>query len=147
MILILSFLIHPWVIPLKDKNGITSTNAFQKTLDKSRPKPNKIWVDKSCEFYNRSMKSWLEKNDMQIYSIYNEIKSVVAERFIRTLMDKIYNYMTSKYQKNVYIDKLDGIVDKYNNTYHRRITMKLDDVKSSKCIGFNKENNKKGPKL
>ena len=101
MFLILSFLIHPCVIPLKDKNGITSTNIFQKTLDKSRRKPNKICVDKICKFYNRSMKFWLEKNDIQIYSVYNKIKFVVAERFIRTLMDKIYNYVTSKYEKMV----------------------------------------------
>ena len=52
---------YAWVIPLKDKKGITITNAFQKILDKSNCKPNKIWVDKGSEFYNRSMKSWLEK--------------------------------------------------------------------------------------
>ena len=50
-----------WVNPLKDKKGITITNAFQKILDESKRKPNKIWVDKGSEFYNRSMKSWLEK--------------------------------------------------------------------------------------
>ena len=58
-----------------------------------------------------------------MYSIHNEGKSVVAERFIRTSKNKIYNYMTSK-SKNVYIDKLDDIVDEYNNTYHRTIKMK-----------------------
>ena len=52
---------YAWVIPLKDKRGITITNAFQKILDKSNRKPNKIWVDKGIEFYNRSIKSWLEK--------------------------------------------------------------------------------------
>ena len=49
------------VICLKDKKSITTVNAFQKVLNKSDPKPNKIWVDKGSEFYNRSMKSWLEK--------------------------------------------------------------------------------------
>ena len=58
-------------------------------------KPSKIWVDKGSEFYNRSMKSWLEKNDIQMYSPHNEGKSVVAERFIKTLKNKIYKYMTS----------------------------------------------------
>ena len=58
-------------------------------------KPNKIWVDKGSEFYNRSMKSWPEKNDIQMYSPHNEGKSVVAERFIKTLKNKIYKYMTS----------------------------------------------------
>ena len=52
---------YAWVIPLEDKNGITITNAFQKILDESKCKSNKICVDKSSKFYNRSMKSWLEK--------------------------------------------------------------------------------------
>ena len=63
-----------------------------------------------------------------MYSIHNEGKSVVAERFIRTLKTKIYKYMTSV-SKNVYIDKADDIVDEYNNTYHRTIKMKPDDVR------------------
>ena len=61
------------------------------------------------------MKSWLEKNEIEMNSMHNEGKSVVAERFIRALKNKIYKYMTSK-SKNVYLDKLDDIVDKYNNT-------------------------------
>ena len=83
-------------------------------LKESNCKPNKIWVDKGSKFYNRSMKSWLEKNAMEMYSAYNEGKSVFAERFIRTLKYKIYKYMTSM-SRNVYIDKLDDIVNKYNN--------------------------------
>ena len=81
---------------------------FKRILRKSNRKPNKIWVDKGSEFYNRSIKSWLEKNDMEMYSILNERKSVLAERFIRTLKNKIFKYMTS-ISKNVYIDKLDDI--------------------------------------
>ena len=76
---------YVWAIPLKDKKGITITNAFQKILDGSNQKLNKIWVNKGSEFYNRSMKSWLEKNDIEMYLMHNEGKSVVAERFIRTL--------------------------------------------------------------
>ena len=64
---------HAWVIPLKDKKGITITNAFQKILDESNRKPNKIRVDKGKEFYNRSNKSWLEKNDIKMYSTHNEV--------------------------------------------------------------------------
>ena len=81
-----------------------------------------------------------------MYSIHNEEKSVVAERFIRTLKTKIYNYMTSV-SKNVYIDKLDDIVNKYNNTYHRTIKMKPVDVKDNAYIGFNKEVNDKDSKF
>ena len=86
---------YAWVNPLKDKKGITITNAFQKVLKESNRKPNKIWVDQGNEFYNSSMKSWLEKNDIEMYSTHNERKPVVAERFIRALKNKIYKYMTS----------------------------------------------------
>ena len=82
-----------------------------------------------------------------MYSIHNEGKSVVAERFIRTLKNKIYKYMTA-ISKNVYIDKLDDIVDEYNNTYHRTIKMKPVDVKDNTYIYFEKEvNNNKDPKF
>ena len=66
------------------------------------------------------MKSWLEKNDIEMYSAHNETKSVVAERFLRALRNKIYKYMTS-ISKNVYVDKLNDIINKYNNTCHRTI--------------------------
>ena len=75
---------------MKDKKGVSIINAFQKILKESARKPQKIWVGKGSEFYNRSMKSWLEKNNIVMYSTYNEGKSVVAERFIRTLKSKIY---------------------------------------------------------
>ena len=105
---------YAWVITLKDKKGIITTNAFQEVLQESGRKPNKIWVDRGVEFYNRLMESWLEKNGKEMYSTHNEGKSVVAERFIRTLKNKIYKHMTSV-SKNVYINKLDDIVNKYNN--------------------------------
>ena len=91
---------YAWVVPLKDKKGVSIVNAFQIILKKSDIKPNKIWVDKGSEFYNRSMKSWLEKNDIEMYSAHNEGKSVVADRFIRTIKYKIYKHMTS-ISKNV----------------------------------------------
>ena len=97
---------YAWVFLLKDKKGVSIVNAFQKILDDSNRKPNKISVDKGSEFYNNSFKKWLKENDIEMYSIHNEGKSVVAERFIRTLKTKIYKYTTSV-PKNVYIDKLD----------------------------------------
>ena len=69
---------------MKDKKGITITNAFQNILKESNHKPNKIWVDKGSEFYNRSIKWCLEKNDLEMYSTHNEGKSVVAERLLET---------------------------------------------------------------
>ena len=77
---------YSWAIPLEHNKGITIINAFQKFLDESNRRPNKIWVDKGSEFYNRSMKSWLEKNDTEMHSTYNS--SVIAERFIKTLKNK-----------------------------------------------------------
>ena len=135
---------YAWVIPLKDKKRITITNAFQKLFKESNRKPNKIWVDKGSEFYNRSVKLWLEKNDIEMYSTHNEFKYTVTERCIRTLKNKIYKYMTLV-SKNIYIDKLDDIVNKYNNTYHSTIKMKPVDVKSNTYIDSGKEINGKNP--
>ena len=92
------------------------------------------------------MKSWLEKNDIKIYSTHNEGKSVAAERFITTLKNKIYKNMTS-ISKNVYIDKLDDIVNKYDNTYHRTIKMKPVDIKPSTYLDSSKEINDKNTKF
>ena len=111
---------YAWVVPLKDKKGVTIVNAFQKILDDSQRKPNKIWIDKGKGFYNNSFKKGLKDKDIEINSTHNEEEPVVAERFIRTLKSKTYKYMTST-SKNVYIDKLNDIVNEYNNTYHRKL--------------------------
>ena len=137
---------YAWVVPLKDKKGVSIANAFQKILDDSKKKPNKIWVDKGSEFYNRSMKSWLEINDIEMYSTHNEGKFVVAERFMRTLKNKIYKYMTL-ISKNVCINKLDDVVDEYINTYHRTIKLKPTDVKDNTYINIDKEINDNDPKF
>ena len=101
---------------MKDKKGITTTNAFQTILKESNRKRNKICVDKGRQFYNRSIKSFLQINNIEIYSTYNEEKSFFAERFIKTLKIKIYKYMTP-IAKNLYIDKLDDVFNK-DNTIH-----------------------------
>ena len=76
-------------------------SAFQKILDDSNCKPNKVCVDEGSEFYNESMKSWLEKNAIEMYSVHIKGKYIVDERFIITLNNKIYKYMTSM-SKNAY---------------------------------------------
>ena len=135
------------VVPLKDKKGVSIVTAFQSILKQSnRRKPYKIWVDKGSEFYNASFKKWLQDNDIVMYSTNNEGKSVVAERFIRTLKSKIYKHMTS-ISKNVNIDKLGDIVDEYNNTYHTTIKMKPIDVKDNTYINTDKETNDKDPQF
>ena len=88
----------------------------------------------------------LKDDDIEMYSIHNKGKSVVTERFIRTMKTKIYKYMTSA-SKNVYIDKLDDILDEYNNTYHRTIKMKPIDVTDNTYVDFTKEVNDKDPKF
>ena len=105
----------------------------------------KYGVDQGSEFYNRSMKSWLEKS-IEMYSTHNEGKSVVAERFIRTFKTKIYKYMTSV-SKNMYIDKLDNVVDECNNTYHRTIKMKPVDLEDNSYFDFDKKVNDRDPKF
>ena len=81
-----------------------------------------------------------------MYSIHNEGKSVVAERFLRTLKTKIYKYMTSV-SKDLYMDKLDDVVGEYNNTYHRTIKIKPVDVKGNRYIDFKKEVKDKDPEF
>ena len=98
------------VIPLKYKKGVSIVNAFQNIISKWR-KPNKIWVDQSGEFYHNSFKDFLKINNIELYSIYNEGKFVAAERFIRTLKNKIFKHMTA-ISKNVYFDVLIDIVNK-----------------------------------
>ena len=111
---------YAWVIPTKDKKGTSIVNAFQKIISEGRRKPNKIWVDQGSEFYNQSFNDFLKINNIEMYSTFNEGKSVVAERFIKTLKNKMFKYMTT-ISKNVYIDVLNDIVNKYNNTVHRTI--------------------------
>ena len=136
---------YTWIVPLKDKRGITIVNAFQKIISKGR-KPNKIWVDQGSEFYNKSFKDFLKINNIEMYSTYNEGKSVVAERFIRTLKNKIFKHMTAV-SKNVYFDVLDDIVNKYNNTVHRTIKMKPIDVTSDSYAEYNEDSNVTKPKF
>ena len=93
---------YAWIVHLKYKKGLTIGNAFQSILRKSNRKPNKIWIDKGSEFYNNSFKKCLQYNNREMYSTYNQGKPVVDERFIRTLKNKIYKYITPV-SENVYI--------------------------------------------
>ena len=109
---------YAWVIPIKDKKGTSIVNAFQKIISEGR----------------------------KMYSTYNEEKSVVAARFIRTLKNNIFKHMTAISQ-NVYFDVLDDIVNKYNNTVHRTIKLKLIEVTDDSFPEYNEDFNKKDPKL
>ena len=142
---------YAFVVPLKDKEGISIVHAFDKIIKQSNRhakgtsaqhiKPNKIWVDQGSEFYNRDFKKWLSDNNIEMYSTYNEGKSVVAERFIRTLKNTLYKHMTAT-SKNVYYNVSDGVVSKYNNTKHSTIKMKPIDVKNNKRMYTDEHNEK-----
>ena len=93
---------YAFVVPLKDKKGNIIANTFQSILDNLKRKPNKIWTDQGSEFYNIHFTKWLKGNNIEMHSTHNEGKSVVAERFIRTLKNKIYEHMTAN-SKNVYL--------------------------------------------
>ena len=137
---------NAWVILLKNKNRESIVEGFEKILDDSNRKPNKIWLDHGSEFYNNKFKSSLKENDIEMYTTFNEGKSVVAERFIRTLKNKIYKHMTT-IGKNVYIDVLDDIFNKHRNTVHSSIKLGPKDVTDVKYVEYSKETNKKYPKF
>ena len=96
---------HAWVVGLKDQKEVSIVNGFQSILKKSKRKPNKIWVDDGSEFYNNVFKKFLKNNDIEMYSTHNEGKSVVAERFVKILKNKIYKHMTTV-GKNVYFNDI-----------------------------------------
>ena len=136
---------YAWVVSLKDKRGISIINAFQKIISEGR-KPNKIQVVQGSKFYNELLKRFLKINNIEMHSTYNEGKSVVAERFIRTLKNKIFKHMAAV-SRNVYFDVLDIIVDKYNNTVYRSIKMKPVDVTSDFYAEYNEDANEKDTKF
>ena len=133
---------YAFVVPLKDKKGISIVNGFNKIIKQSNRKPNKIWVDQGGEFYNNVFKKWLSDNNIIMYSTFNEGKSVVAKRFIRTLKNKLYKYMTTT-GKNVYYDVLDDVVNEYNNIKHNTIKMKPKDVGDDNKRMYIDEHNEK----
>ena len=109
-------------------------------------KPNKIWVHQGSEFYNKSFTDFLKINNIEMYSTYNEGKSPVAERFIRTLKNQIFKHITT-ISKNVYFVVLDNIANKYINKVYRTIKMKPIDVANDFFAEYNEESNKKDLKF
>ena len=122
-----------------------SSSKSSKERPKGR-KPNKIWVDKGGEFYKNFFKRFLRINNIDMCSTHNEGKSVVAERFFRTLKNKIFKHIIV-ISKNVYFDVLDDIVKKYSNTVHRTIKMKPIDVTSDSYPEYNEDSNRKDLKF
>ena len=116
-------------------------NAFKKIISEGREQ-NKISVDQGSEFYKNVFQNLLKIDNIEMYSTYNGVKSAIAERFIRTLKNKVFKHMTA-ISKNVYFDLLNDIVDKYDNTVHRTIKIKPTDVTDDSYAQYNEDVNKK----
>ena len=118
---------YGWLIPLKNKTGVTVSEAF-KTLFEER-KPKFIWSDKGSEFYNKQVKELLKESNIKLYSTENEEKSSVVERWIGTMKQRMFKYFTA-HDTTKYYDILDELVSDYNNTVHSSI--KMTPVEASK---------------
>ena len=112
---------YGWIVPLKDKKGETVAAAFKKIFSAGR-KPKRLWVDKGKEYYNKSVKELLESEGIEMYSTENEEKSMICERWNRTIKTKMWKQFTIQ-NSTEYLDMLPGLVKEYNNTKHRSIGM------------------------
>ena len=113
---------YAWSIPMKNKTGVTTLEAFRKIEKESGRTPKHLWVDKGLEFYNKDVTTWLEKHNIVRYSTYSEHKSAVVERFNRTLKEMMWKRFTAENTRN-WIDMLDALLHKYNNKVHSTIGM------------------------
>ena len=126
-----------WVIPLKDKKGITIKNALEKIFNKRKPKF--LWTDNGKEFYNKQVQDLLNENNIKLYSTNNsEIKSAVVERFNRTFKNMMYKKFTEN-NNTIFYNILDELVNNYNNKYHS--TIKMSPIEGSKKINEKKIKN------
>ncbi|XP_078664112.1 uncharacterized protein LOC144907181 [Branchiostoma floridae x Branchiostoma belcheri] len=109
-----------WVVPIKDKKGLTLVEAFQSILDEGR-KPWRLQTDQGTEFLNRHFQTLLKNEDIEFFTTFNaETKASVVERFNRTLKTRMWKYFTAN-NTHRYIDVLDNLLDAYNHSYHRSI--------------------------
>lgn len=113
--------------PLKTKSGKETFNAFLKIIQKSERLPDKIWVDQGSEFYNSYFKKWLNDNDAKMYSTYGDSKSVIVERFNKTLKHKMWFYFTSNNTRK-WVDVLDKLISEYNSKVHSTLKMSPNEA-------------------
>ena len=113
---------YAWCVPLPDKKAPTVLKAFKNVIKQSKRKPAKVWCDNGSEFYNELFKAFLDDNEMTMYSTYGEHKSVVVERFNRTIKTWLWKYFTAKHTRN-WVDTLEQLTDFYNRQKHRSIKM------------------------
>ena len=125
--------IYAWSIPIKDKTGKSITDAFKEIVKTSGRRTEKLWVDQGTECYNRVFRGWLDENDVETYSVYNEGKAVVVERFNRTMKERMRRYFSVNIT-NRYYDMLDTLISSYNAKYHRSITEKEQNKSVQKPV-------------
>ena len=113
---------YAWSIPMKNKTGLTTLEAFKKIVKECGRIPKHIWVDKGLEFYNKDVNNWLRENNIIMYSTYSEHKSCVVERFNRTLKEIMWKRFTAE-NTRTWINMLDSLMYKYNNRVHSTIGM------------------------
>ena len=126
---------YAWVVPIKDKNGETITNAFKVIINKR--KPTYLWTDKGTEFYNSTFKDFLKENGITLYSTQNVEKSSVIERFNRTLKSEMFKQFTIQ-NNTIYTEILPKIVEEYNKRYHNTVKMtpKEASKKTNESIAY-----------
>ena len=128
---------YSWVIPLKDKRGITIRNALEKIFNERKPKF--LWTDRGTEFYNKQVQDLFNENNIKLYSTNNsEIKSEVVERFNCTFKNMMYKKFTEN-NNTIFYNILDQLVNNYNNKYHS--TIKMTPIEGSKKINERKIKN------
>ena len=113
---------YGWIVALKDKKTESVSLVFDHIFKKSKRKPEKLWTDKGSEFISKHFKDILKKNNITLYHTENEEKSSIVERWNKTMKNKMWK-MFSANNNTVYWEKLDKLVDDYNNTYHSGIEM------------------------
>ena len=122
---------YGWIVPLKDKKTESVSTAFDLIFKKSKRKPEKLWTDKGSEFISKHFKDFLKRHHITLYHAQNEEKSSVVERWNRTMKNKMWK-MFSANNNTVYWDKLDKLVDDYNNRKHSSIKMSPREASKKK---------------
>ena len=144
---------YAWAIPLKSKSGLSITNGFKIVLsdypkgDSESRKPEKLWVDRGSEFYNKLFKSLLKEYETKLYTTYSDLKAVFIERFNRTLLHIINKPMFINGNGN-WVNILNDVVITYNNNIHSTINMTpVDASKSPDQVRYYVKSTKATPKF
>ena len=124
---------YVWAKPLKNKTGMEVAKNFELILKQLPSDPKLVQSDQGTEFYNKIFQKLLKQHNIKHYSVYSTMKACIAERFIRTLKNKIYRLFTEK-GTHKWIDLLPTIIKQYNNTIHSKTKMKPVDVKDNSLL-------------